>query len=134
MVLSGNYFPSVSKVAFIGSYVPRQCGIATFTKDLLTSVATEAPNLECWAIAMNDMANGYDYPKEVRFEINQKILKDYEFAADFLNINRVDVVSLQQEYKILGEEDGVYILELLSQLRMPVVSTLHRVLERPSMS
>jgi len=134
MVLSGNYFPSVSKVAFIGSYVPRQCGIATFTKDLLTSVATEAPNLECWAIAMNDIANGYDYPKEVRFEINQKILKDYELAADFLNINRVDVVSLQHEYGIFGGGDGVYILELLGQLRMPVVSTLHTVLEKPSMS
>lgn len=122
----------LSKVAFVGNYVPRQCGIATFTSDLMESVLREAPFLECWAVAINDIPSGYEYPKDVRFEINQRVLRDYRLAADFLNVNRVEVVCVQHEYGIYGGENGSYIFELLGELRMPIVTTLHTVLTNPS--
>lgn len=120
------------KIALIGNYLPRQCGIATFTSDLLTSLKCEASDSEVCAVVMNDVPQGYLYPPEVRFEIAQKKLSDYRLAADFLNMNQVDVVCLQHEYGIFGGENGAYILELLAHLRMPVVSTLHTVLREPT--
>ena len=118
-------------IAFIGNYVPRQCGIATFTADLLGAVAAEAPEMDIRAMAMNDVPEGYSYPREVRFELDHKNLADYHLAADFLNMNRVDMVCLQHEYGIFGGNYGGYILELLQNLRMPVVTTLHTVLKEP---
>ena len=115
----------------IGNYVPRQCGIATFTADLLGAVAAEAPEMDIRAMAMNDVPEGYSYPREVRFELDHKNLADYHLAADFLNMNRVDMVCLQHEYGIFGGNYGGYILELLQNLRMPVVTTLHTVLKEP---
>ncbi|MCX7857110.1 MAG: glycosyltransferase family 4 protein [Deltaproteobacteria bacterium] len=132
MVECGPYHFGPKKIAFISTYVPRQCGIATFTNDLLTAVKNEDPSTECWAIAMNDLSGGYIYPEEVHFEINQNMLSDYRLAADFLNVNRIELVCLQHEYGIFGGLDGSYILELLTQLRMPVVSTFHTVLMNPS--
>jgi glycosyltransferase involved in cell wall biosynthesis len=118
-------------VAFIGNYLPRRCGIATFTSDLMKAVAGEAPEMDCWAMAMNDVPEGYPYPTEVRFELDQKSLADYRLAADFLNINQVATVCLQHEYGIYGGKYGGHILELLRHLRMPVVTTLHTVLGEP---
>jgi len=128
----GPYHFGPKKVAFIGTYVPRQCGIATFTNDLLSAVRNEDPSIDCQAVAMNDLVSGYIYPEEVHFEINQNVLSDYRLAADFLNVNRIELVCLQHEYGIFGGVDGSYILELLTQLRMPVVTTLHTVLMNPS--
>jgi glycosyltransferase involved in cell wall biosynthesis len=122
----------LSKIALIGNYLPRQCGIATFTTDLLTSLAKQAPDSQVCAVVMNDVPEGYDYPPEVRFEIDQKKLSDYRLAADFLNMNQVDVVCLQHEYGIFGGENGNYVLELIAHLRMPVVTTLHTVLRDPT--
>ena len=121
-----------ARVAIIGSYVPRRCGIATFSNDLLTSLRSEAPDSDWWAVAMNDSAKGYDYPPEVQFEIGQNILSDYRTAVDFLNMNRVDAVSLQHEFGIYGGRTGSHVLRLLQNLRMPVVTTLHTVLKEPS--
>ncbi|MCS7281037.1 MAG: glycosyltransferase family 4 protein [Desulfobacterota bacterium] len=132
MVQVSSYHFGPKKIAFIGTYVPRQCGIATFTNDLLTAIRMEDPQTECWAIALNDLEGGYPYPEEVHFEINQNVLAEYRLAADFLNVNRVELVLLQHEYGIFGGIDGSYILELLGQLRMPIVSTLHTVLMNPS--
>jgi len=132
MVRLGAYHPYLRKVAFVGNYSPRQCGIATFTTDLLTSVAEENQNGECWAVVMNDTPEGYPYPAPVRFEINDRALEDYNLAADFLNTNRVDVVCLQHEYGIFGGENGSYILDLIGNLRMPLVTTLHTVLKNPN--
>ena len=120
------------KVALIGNYLPRQCGIATFTSDLLTSLIEENPAGEHWAMVMNDVPEGYRYPSQVRFEINQRMLTEYRLAADFLNMNRVDVVCLQHEYGIFGGENGDYLLDLLGSLRMPLVTTLHTVLQEPT--
>jgi len=81
-------------IALIGNSQPRQCGIATFTTDLLNALRVETPEVDCWAMVMNDVAEGYRYPSEVRFEINDKNLADYRLGAEYLNGNLVDVVSL----------------------------------------
>jgi glycosyltransferase involved in cell wall biosynthesis len=120
-----------SKIAIIGSYVPRRCGIATFSADLLGSMKTAAPDTEGWAVAMNDSPLGYDYPSEVQFEIGQRMVADYRTAVDFLNMNGVDAVSLQHEFGIYGGKAGNNVVRLLQNLRMPVVTTLHTVLEEP---
>jgi glycosyltransferase involved in cell wall biosynthesis len=132
MLQSGDHPSYPPKIALIGNHLPRQCGIATFTTDLLASMARENPKGECWAVVMNDMPGGYRYPSQVRFEVNQRVLSEYRLAADFLNMNRVDVVCLQHEFGIFGGENGAYIMDLLGNLRMPVITTLHTVLQSPS--
>lgn len=132
MVQSGNHPPHPHKVALIGNHLPRQCGIATFTTDLLASLAEENPSGECWAVAMNDIPEGYRYPAQVRFDVNQHVLPEYRLAADFLNTNRVEIVCLQHEFGIFGGENGAHLLDLLGNLRMPVVTTLHTILQSPS--
>jgi glycosyltransferase involved in cell wall biosynthesis len=120
-----------AKIAVIGSYVPRRCGIATFSADLLGSMRSTAPDTEFCAVAMNDIPLGYDYPSEVQFEIGQRIVADYRTAVEFLNMNAVDAVSLQHEFGIYGGKAGNNVVGLLQNLRMPVVTTLHTVLEEP---
>ena len=112
------------RIAFIGNYLPRQCGIATFTTDLCEAVAAEHPGTTCIALPVNDIESGYAYPSRVRFELAEKDIDSYRRAADFLNINSVDLVSLQFEYGIFGGRAGSHILALLRELRMPVVTTL----------
>ena len=111
---------------------PRQCGIATFTTDLVEGLSVEAPDINCWAVVMNDKPEGYPYPDNVRFEINQNKLSDYRTASQFLNINQTDIVCVQHEYGIFGGPAGSHLLKLLGDLRMPVVTTLHTVLKDPA--
>ncbi len=85
------YYEGIDSVAVIGNYLPRQCGIATFTTDLVDGLSAEAPDIYCWAVAMNDKPEGYPYPEKVRFEINQNKLADYSVAAQFLNITQTDI-------------------------------------------
>src|SRR5579864_6951160 len=92
----------VGTIAFIGNYLPRKCGIATFTSDLLAAVAAEHPASECFSVSVNDIKEGYEYPDVVRFEIEDQDLSSYLRAADFLNISNVDVVCLQHEFGIFG--------------------------------
>ena len=126
------YYEGIDSVAVIGNYLPRRCGIATFTTDLVEGLSTEAPDIVCWAVAMNDVPEGYPYPEKVRFEISQNKLADYSVAAQFLNINQTDIVCLQHEYGLFGGPAGSHLLTLLGDLRMPVVTTLHTVLEDPT--
>ncbi len=119
------------RIAFIGNYLPRQCGIATFTTDLCEALAAEHPGTTCIALPVNDNESGYAYPARVRFELAEKDIDSYHRAADFLNINSVDVVSLQFEYGIFGGRAGSHILALLRELRMPIVTTLHTILREP---
>ena len=125
------YYEGIDSVAVIGNYLPRQCGIATFTKDLVEALSAEAPDINCWAAAMNDRPEGYAYPEKVRFEINQNKLADYSVAAQYLNINHTDIVCVQHEYGLFGGPAGSHLLKLLVDLRMPVVTTLHTVLKDP---
>jgi glycosyltransferase involved in cell wall biosynthesis len=124
--------PIIKRVAFIGNYQPRQCGIATFTTDLCEALAEEYPDTTYIAIPVNDTEAGYEYPPRVRFELNEKDIESYRRAADFLNTNNVDMASLQHEYGIFGGRSGSYILTLLRELRMPVVTTLHTILKDPN--
>jgi glycosyltransferase involved in cell wall biosynthesis len=126
------YYEGIGSVAIIGNYVPRQCGIATFTTDLVEALSAEAPDIHCWAVAMNDKPEGYTYPEKVRFEINQNKLNDYSIASEFLNISQIDIVCVQHEYGIFGGPAGSHLLNLLGDLRMPVVTTLHTVLKDPA--
>ncbi len=121
-----------NSIVLIGNYLPRQCGIATFTTHLLEAIALNAPDVDCWAVAMNDREKGYSYPSQVRIEINQKQLNEYCLAADLLNLNNVGVVCLQHEYGIFGGLRGSFIIELLSELKMPVITTLHTILKDPT--
>jgi glycosyltransferase involved in cell wall biosynthesis len=123
---------SLHKIAFLADYLPRKCGIATFTADLRGAVAAEFPDKQCLVVPVNDRAGGYDYPPEVRFEIEEQDLPSYLRAADFLNITNVDVVCLQHEFGIFGGPAGSHLLALLRELRMPIVTTLHTVLTQPS--
>lgn len=124
----------LKSIVLVGNYLPRCCGIATFTTDLLTSMAGEATKTKCWVVALNDRPEGYRYPDQVRFEISKNKIKEYSLAADFLNMNQIDVVCLQHEYGIFGGDNGSHILEMLSNLRMPLVTTLHTVLKDPEPS
>ena len=81
---------------------------------------------------MTDSDRTYDYPSAVRFEVHDETIGDYVRAAAFLNNAGFDVVSLQHEYGIFGGEAGGNIIELLSRLQMPVVTTLHTVLAKPT--
>src|SRR6186713_1230758 len=122
---------NIRRIAFIGNYQPRQCGFATFTTDLCESIAEEFKDTACIVLPVNDTEAGYEYPSRVRFELTEKDIESYRRAADFLNINNVDMVSLQHEYGIFGGKAGSYILALLRELRMPIVTTLHTVLREP---
>ncbi len=119
-------------IALAGTYVPRRCGIATFTHDLYQAVRGEMGNAgEVFVVAMDDRPEGYDYPPEVRVEIRDRILDDYDAAADFLGISSVDALLLQHEYGIYGGKDGNYVLRLVEDAPCPVISTLHTILEHP---
>ena len=124
---------ALKSIVFIGNYLPRQCGIATFTTHLLESIAQNAPDKACSAVAMNDRPEGYSYGSQVRIEINQNQLNEYSLAADLLNLNQVDVICLQHEYGIFGGKRGSFIIKLLRDLKMPVVTTLHTILKDPNL-
>ena len=116
----------------LGNHLPRQCGIATFTTDLSEAVAAEFPALDCFVLAVNDAGRRHAYPARVRFEIAETDIASYRRAADFLNVNGVDVLSVQHEYGIFGGKAGSHLLAMLRELRMPIVTTLHTILRDPS--
>jgi glycosyltransferase involved in cell wall biosynthesis len=123
---------SVRTIAFLGDYLPRKCGIATFTSDLLGAVAARHSQSWCFAVPVNDIEGCYRYPDVVRFEIEEQDLESYRRAADFLNSTGVDIVSVQHEFGIFGGPAGSHLLALLRQLNAPVVTTLHTVLLQPN--
>jgi len=120
-----------SRIAVIGNYLPRQCGIATFTTDLCSAISAEYGNARLLALPVNDTEEGYDYPARVRWSLAQDELASYQDAAEFLNFNNIDMVCLQHEYGIFGGPAGSHILHLLRRLKMPLVTTLHTVLREP---
>src|SRR5512141_2295567 len=120
-----------SRIAVVGNYLPRQCGIATFTTDLCDAIGTEYGTAQLLAVPVNDPESHYSYPARVRFELVEGDPASYEDAADFLNFSNVDLVSLQHEYGIFGGPAGSPILRLLRRLKMPIVTTLHTVLREP---
>jgi glycosyltransferase involved in cell wall biosynthesis len=121
-----------SRIAVVGNYLPRQCGIATFTTDLCDAISTECGAARLFAVPVNDTESGYAYPERVRLALAQDDLSSYEQTADFLNFTNFDLVCLQHEYGIFGGPAGGHILSLLRRLKMPVVTTLHTVLREPN--
>ncbi len=131
IALKASRLPLPTRIAVIGNYLPRECGIATFTTDLCNALAAEYGEGRLFAIPVNDPDSNYDYPDQVRLELTQEEISSYERAADFLNFNSNDLVCLQHEYGIYGGAAGRYILALLRRLKMPLVTTLHTVLREP---
>jgi glycosyltransferase involved in cell wall biosynthesis len=123
---------SVRTIAFLGDYLPRKCGIATFTADLLGAVSARDPQSQCFAVPVNDTDRCYQYPDEVCFEIEEQDRESYGRAADFLNSSKVDIVSVQHEFGIFGGPAGSHLLAFLDKLKAPVVTTLHTVLLKPN--
>ena len=120
------------RIAFLGGFVPRLCGIATFTTDICEAVAGEAPATQVFSCAVNDRFAGYNYPPRVRFELAEQNLDSYRRAADMLNFERADILCVQHEFGIYGGPAGSHLLALVKELRMPVVTTLHTVLKEPN--
>ncbi len=121
-----------NRIAVVGNYLPRRCGIATFTTDLCDALHAEFGTTELLALPVNDTEEGYTYPARVRFALSQDNLDSYRHAADFLNFSNIDLVCLQHEYGIFGGPAGGHILELLRRLEMPFATTLHTVLRDPN--
>ena len=123
---------SVQTLALVGTYQPRQCGIATFTQDLRNSIASVVGSNNTRVIAIDDLPGAYAYNEEVTLNLPQQSRRDYRLAADLLNVNQIDCVVVQHEYGIFGGENGKYILDMVHRLRMPVITTLHTLLTHPS--
>lgn len=122
---------TTKKVAFISSFLPRKCGIATFTSDLIKNSALSAKGaFEPLVVAMRS-DNDLKYEDPVKFEIRQNVKNDYICAADYINFSHVDVVSVQHEFGLFGGEGGSYLSLLLNRLKAPVLTTLHTVLDNP---
>lgn len=124
------------KIAYISTYSPRECGIATFNYNLIRAIGANTQNssLNGFVVAMNDSddLNEYQYPDEVKFRIRQEHQKDYIKAAEFINNSDADVCILEHEFGIFGGENGVYLLPLIHRLEKPIVTILHTVLKKPS--
>lgn len=120
------------RIAVVGNYLPRHCGIATFTTDLCDAIHAEYGETDLLALPVNDTEEGYTYPARVRFELSEDSLASYRQAAEFLNFSNIDLVCLQHEYGIFGGRAGGHILELLRRLEMPFATTLHTVLRDPN--
>ena len=126
-------------VAFVSTFLPRECGIATFTNNLAGAISALydfelKKNNKIEIIALTDSENKYNYGNEVSFEIQAQNKTDYIRAAEFINISDVEVVSIQHEFGIYGGPDGKYVLSLLENLKKPVITTLHTILIDPSES
>jgi glycosyltransferase involved in cell wall biosynthesis len=119
----------LQKIAFVGCYPPRRCGIATFTADVRASVATATPALECVVAAVTDRGRSHFYPPEVCVEIMDDDPASFRRAARALG--SCDVISLQHEFGIFGGEAGDHVIDLLRATDLPVVTTLHTVLTHP---
>src|SRR5204862_5903670 len=115
----------VRRTGMLGKHAPRQCGIATVATDLAEALEREVPESKCLVVAMDDPGRHYVYPSRVRFEVAEADMASYRRAADFLNVNTVDVLSVQHEYGIFGGKAGSHLMSLLRGLRMPIVTTLH---------
>lgn len=126
------------KIAYISTYLPRECGIATFNDNVQKAVNANFPTLTSLengvGIAVDDSpdATTYEYPDHVKFVIRQNQQKDYIQAATLINISDVSVVLLEHEFGIYGGESGIYILPLIHRLEKPLFSVLHTVLREPS--
>ncbi len=119
------------KVTYIATYPPRECGIGTFTENLFKSMLSQNEH-EGFVVALNDNDLDYNYPEEVKTTIRQDYQEDYLKAAKHINESGADVCILEHEFGIFGGQSGMYILLLLHRLEIPLIVTLHTILQTPS--
>ncbi len=119
-------------IAFLGTYSPHRCGIATFTRDLSDAVISGEKGVCATVLALTPTGSSYEYPERVRIRIRHGVKNDYARAADFVNYSDIQIVSIQHEYGIVGGPDGTYVLDFLAELRKPRIVTLHTVLAEPT--
>jgi glycosyltransferase involved in cell wall biosynthesis len=131
-VLTGGRWNGSGKprALFVGSYPPRECGIATFTEDVRVAYDTLAGNSSD-VIAITDREGWYDYPPCVVSEIQRDEPLSYRAAARFANDHPADVINIQHEYGLFGGDRGAMLIDFLAQLRKPVTLTLHTTLPQP---
>jgi glycosyltransferase involved in cell wall biosynthesis len=124
------------KLAFIGTFPPRECGIGTFTNNLFDSILSSYKNrgngYESFVVALSDNGLVYDYPEQVKQIIRQEHQEDYLQAVKYINLSGADICILEHEFGIFGGQNGVYILPLLHRLEIPLIVTLHTILKTPS--
>ena len=121
------------RMVYVSSYIPRQCGIATFTKDLTNAINELNPECLAEIIAVTDSYHqDYDYPWEVKYRIKQNDFSTYTAAADYINQSSVEIVHIQHEFGLFGGEQGEYLIPFMDCLQKPIVVTLHTVLQKPS--
>ncbi|UCD72840.1 MAG: hypothetical protein JSW01_05170, partial [Candidatus Bathyarchaeota archaeon] len=119
------------QICFVSSFPPRECGIATFTEDLITEIDKLGIYQSSVVIPVTEPANSYPYGPRVRFEIEQQNLETYERAADYVNNSGIALSCLQHEFGLFGGDWGEYILRYLEELEVPNITTLHTVLMDP---
>ncbi|MBI2848843.1 MAG: glycosyltransferase family 4 protein [Chloroflexi bacterium] len=128
----GNNKLDKPSVVFLSSYLPRECGLATFTSDLVRSTGNLYPHLATPVVAIDDEASPYRWPSEVTLTIRRNVFSDYEEAAQEINDSVASLVNIQHEYGLFGGEDGEYVLAFMEETEKPIVTTLHTVLPNPS--
>lgn len=121
---------TLKKIALVGNYPPRRCGIATFTSDVYQSLVSAG--LHCDVISVSDSPGSYEYGPEVVLEIEQESLPGYRAAADYIESVGAQAVCIQHEFGIYGGSSGSHILTLIKELSLPVIVQLHTVLETPT--
>ncbi len=122
---------SIKHIALIGNFLPRRCGIATFTTDIQRAFATRYPGVAIDVWAMNDRGNSYDYPAEVVGSIDAEELESYRVAAREITASHADLLWIQHEFGIFGGSAGSHLLALLDRVTCPVAVTLHTILSKP---
>lgn len=127
------------KIAYISTYPPRECGIATFNQNLMRAINSNFPERKKpsdggYVVALNDSESldEYEYPEEVKYVVRQNNQKDYIRAANYINTSTVDACIMEHEFGIYGGESGIYILPLINRLEKPLISILHTILKEPS--
>jgi polysaccharide biosynthesis protein PslF len=116
---------------YISSYIPRKCGIATYTRDLTRAIDLINPYCESRIIAMVKPEDKIKYPPEVKFEINQYDIGSYIKAANYINKSIADIVVLEHEFGLYGGEFGEYIIKLVERIKKPLIVTTHTIPDNP---
>jgi len=118
------------KPVFVSTYPPRECGIATFTQDLVNSIENNKHVKHCYVISLRKDKHLYDH--RVLYDINQDKFSNYVKASNLINISDLDVVVIEHEYGIFGGEDGDYIIPFVKLIKKPIITTFHTVLRNPT--
>lgn len=124
------------KIAYISTYSPRECGLATFNGNLKSAIEKNfnVNKESSYVVAINDSEelDYYQYSKEVKFIIRQQNQRDYIKAANHINNSTADTCVMQHEFGIYGGDSGIYVLPLLYRIEKPLITILHTILKDPN--